>query len=255
MPTSTSPAASSSPPRRARRWCSSGATCPTAIPAYTLVQVSVNDLLMLVLFAPIVRYLVSGASSLDVPFQVLLYSVLVFIVVPLVAGVLLRQWFVRTQGRRVVRDGTAAALRACQHAGPARHARPDLRVPGRQHPRQAAARGAHRRADPDPGLLQLLADLRPDAAVPGRVRRRGARVRSSAPATSSNSRSRRPSRCSVPSPARRWRPSSACSSRCRSCCRCARCATARATGSRNRRECRRECVVSLYRQLVPLDPR
>jgi len=68
-------------------------------PAYTLVQVSVNDLLMLVLFAPIVRYLVSGASSLQVPFQVLLYSVLVFIVIPLAAGVLLRQWFVRTRGR------------------------------------------------------------------------------------------------------------------------------------------------------------
>jgi ACR3 family arsenite transporter len=67
-------------------------------PAYTLVQVSVNDLLMLILFAPIVRYLVSGASSLEVPFTVLLYSVLVFIVVPLVAGVLLRQWFVRTRG-------------------------------------------------------------------------------------------------------------------------------------------------------------
>jgi ACR3 family arsenite transporter len=67
-------------------------------PAYTLVQVSVNDLLMLILFAPIVRYLVSGASSLEVPFMVLLLSVLVFIVVPLTAGVLLRQWFVRTRG-------------------------------------------------------------------------------------------------------------------------------------------------------------
>jgi ACR3 family arsenite transporter len=67
-------------------------------PAYTLVQVSVNDLLMLILFAPIVRYLVSGASSLEVPFMVLLYSVLVFIVVPLVLGVLLRGWFVRTRG-------------------------------------------------------------------------------------------------------------------------------------------------------------
>ena len=39
-------------------------------PAYTLVQVSVNDLIMLVLFAPIVRFLVSGASSLAVPFMV-----------------------------------------------------------------------------------------------------------------------------------------------------------------------------------------
>jgi ACR3 family arsenite transporter len=68
-------------------------------PAYTLVQVSVNDLLMLVLFAPIVRFLVSGASSLHVPFGVLLYSVLVFIVIPLAAGVLLRQWSMRAKGR------------------------------------------------------------------------------------------------------------------------------------------------------------
>ncbi|MFN7922072.1 MAG: ACR3 family arsenite efflux transporter [Bryobacteraceae bacterium] len=67
-------------------------------PAYTLVQVSVNDLIMLVLFAPIVRFLVSGASSLEVPFQVLLYSVIVFIVVPLVAGVALRSWFVSRRG-------------------------------------------------------------------------------------------------------------------------------------------------------------
>jgi len=68
-------------------------------PAYTLVQVSVNDLLMLVLFAPIVRFLVSGASSLHVPFEVLLYSVLVFIVIPLTAGVLLRRLLIRAKGR------------------------------------------------------------------------------------------------------------------------------------------------------------
>jgi ACR3 family arsenite transporter len=40
--------------------------------AYTLVQVSVNDLIMLVRFVPIVQFLVHGASSLTVPFQVLL---------------------------------------------------------------------------------------------------------------------------------------------------------------------------------------
>ena len=67
-------------------------------PAYTLVQVSVNDLLMLFLFAPIVRFLVSGASSLHVPFAVLFYSVLVFIVIPLVAGLLLRRWFIGRHG-------------------------------------------------------------------------------------------------------------------------------------------------------------
>ena len=61
-------------------------------PAYTLVQVSVNDLIMLVLFAPIVRLLVSGASSLEVPLRVLWMSVLVFVVIPLLAGLLLRRW-------------------------------------------------------------------------------------------------------------------------------------------------------------------
>jgi len=68
-------------------------------PAYTLVQVSVNDLIMLFLFAPIVRFLVSGASSLTVPFMVLLYSVVAFIVIPLVAGVGLRIWLIRRHGK------------------------------------------------------------------------------------------------------------------------------------------------------------
>jgi ACR3 family arsenite transporter len=68
-------------------------------PAYTLVQVSVNDLIMLLLFAPIVRFLVSGASSLNVPFAVLLYSVIVFIVIPLLAGSVIRWLFVRRHGQ------------------------------------------------------------------------------------------------------------------------------------------------------------
>ena len=68
-------------------------------PAYTLVQVSVNDLIMLLLFAPIVRFLVNGASSLHVPFQVLLYAVAIFIVIPLVAGTLLRVYFIRAHGQ------------------------------------------------------------------------------------------------------------------------------------------------------------
>ena len=73
-------------------------------PAYTLVQVSVNNLIMLLLFAPIVGLLVSGASSLSVPFDVLLYSVLAFIVIPLAIGWGLRTWLVRQQGQRWVDD-------------------------------------------------------------------------------------------------------------------------------------------------------
>jgi arsenite transporter len=65
-------------------------------PAYTLVQVSLNDLIMLVLFAPIVGFLVTGASTLVVPFRVLLLSVITFIVIPLTLGalsrVILRRW-------------------------------------------------------------------------------------------------------------------------------------------------------------------
>jgi ACR3 family arsenite transporter len=67
-------------------------------PAYTLVQVSVNDLLMLVLFAPLVTFLVTGASDLKVPFGVLLYSVGIFIVVPLALGSVSRVLLLRHKG-------------------------------------------------------------------------------------------------------------------------------------------------------------
>ena len=68
-------------------------------PAYTLVQVSLNDLIMLVLFAPIVGLLVEGASNLVVPFRILLASVVVFIVIPLGIGSLTRVVLMRTRGR------------------------------------------------------------------------------------------------------------------------------------------------------------
>jgi ACR3 family arsenite transporter len=67
-------------------------------PAYTLVQVSVNDLIMLAAFVPIVTFLVSGASGLDVPFTVLLYSVVIFVVVPLGAGSISRRILISRKG-------------------------------------------------------------------------------------------------------------------------------------------------------------
>ncbi|GAB4483162.1 MAG: ACR3 family arsenite efflux transporter [Thermodesulfovibrionales bacterium] len=67
-------------------------------PGYTLVQVSVNDLLMLVFFAPIVKFLVAGASNLIVPFGILFTSVLVFIVIPLAAGVVTRSLLIKSKG-------------------------------------------------------------------------------------------------------------------------------------------------------------
>ena len=79
-------------------------------PAYTLVQVSVNDLIMLVAFAPIVTLLVSGASALTVPFVVLLYAVTLFIVIPLAAGSLTRAWLVRTRGLEWFEQSFLSAL-------------------------------------------------------------------------------------------------------------------------------------------------
>lgn len=69
-------------------------------PAYTLVQVAVNDLLMLVLFVPIIGFLVSGASSLTVPYSVLWYSVLAFIVIPLTIGTIARMLLIQRRGEQ-----------------------------------------------------------------------------------------------------------------------------------------------------------
>ena len=66
-------------------------------PAYTLVQVAVNDLIMLVAFAPIVMFL-CGVSGVVVPSAVLITSVLVFIVIPLAAGWITRTVLLKTHG-------------------------------------------------------------------------------------------------------------------------------------------------------------
>ncbi len=66
-------------------------------PAYTLVQVSVNDLIMLFAFAPIVAFLL-GISNIAVPWDTLLLSVLLYIVVPLVAGYITRVMLIRSKG-------------------------------------------------------------------------------------------------------------------------------------------------------------
>jgi ACR3 family arsenite transporter len=66
-------------------------------PAYTLVQVALNDLIMLVAFAPLVVLLL-GVSSIAVPYDVLLYSVLLYIAIPLAAGALSRAVLLRMRG-------------------------------------------------------------------------------------------------------------------------------------------------------------
>ncbi|MCB0479147.1 MAG: ACR3 family arsenite efflux transporter [Crocinitomicaceae bacterium] len=54
---------------------------------YTLIQVSINDLILLVAFIPIVQFLL-GITDLVIPYEVLISSVVTFVVIPLVAGML-----------------------------------------------------------------------------------------------------------------------------------------------------------------------
>ncbi|GAA5194080.1 ACR3 family arsenite efflux transporter [Ferrimonas gelatinilytica] len=63
-------------------------------PAYTLVQVSVNDLIMVVAFAPIAALLL-GVNEVLVPWQTLLLATGLYVALPLVAGVVARAWWLR----------------------------------------------------------------------------------------------------------------------------------------------------------------
>ena len=140
--------------------------------AYTLVQVAVNDLIMLALFVPIVRLLVTGASSLEVPFGVLLWSVIVFIVIPLTAGTLLRSQLMAARGREWF-EGTLLPLRAGNDRRVAGDAGVDLRLSGGQHHQPVRARATDRGADHAAGLLQRVTGLRLDEVAEGGARRGG----------------------------------------------------------------------------------
>lgn len=66
-------------------------------PAYTVVQVATNDLIILIAFIPIVKFLL-GVSKVSVPWDTLILSVILFVVVPLAAGVITRVFISRKKG-------------------------------------------------------------------------------------------------------------------------------------------------------------
>jgi arsenite transporter len=68
-------------------------------PNYTLVQVSVNDLIILVAFIPIVGLLL-GITNVSIPYDTLVASVIIFVVVPLVAGVITQRIILRAKGEK-----------------------------------------------------------------------------------------------------------------------------------------------------------
>src|SRR6056297_3917752 len=65
--------------------------------AYTLIQVSVNDIVLVFAYAPLVMFLL-GLSELTVPWNTVLLSVILYVVVPLTAGYLSRKYLIKNKG-------------------------------------------------------------------------------------------------------------------------------------------------------------
>ncbi|WP_128516463.1 ACR3 family arsenite efflux transporter [Tabrizicola thermarum] len=75
-------------------------------PNYTLVQVSLNDLVMVVAFAPIVAFLL-GVTDIAVPWETLILSTVLYVVIPLATGALTRSALIRQGGEGAVAAFTA----------------------------------------------------------------------------------------------------------------------------------------------------
>ncbi len=125
-------------------------------PLFTLSQVALNDTIMVFAFAPIVALLL-GLSSITVPWDTLLTSVVLYIVIPVLIAQAWRKALL-TQGTGRVRC-RAGDDRALVDHGAAGHAGAAVCLPGRSDPQAAAGHRDAGGADPDPGLLQLGAGL------------------------------------------------------------------------------------------------
>ncbi len=79
-------------------------------PLYTLVQVSINDLIILVAFIPLVGLLL-GVSGVEIPYGTLVTSVILFVAVPLLAGYLVRRWLLASKGAPWFENTFLAALK------------------------------------------------------------------------------------------------------------------------------------------------
>jgi ACR3 family arsenite transporter len=78
---------------------------------YTLVQVSLNDLIMVFAFAPLVALLL-GVTDIVVPWETLLLSVVLYVVIPLIAGVITRMRLIRRAGPGAAGEGAVARFTA-----------------------------------------------------------------------------------------------------------------------------------------------
>jgi ACR3 family arsenite transporter len=78
---------------------------------YTLVQVSVNDIILLFAFIPIVGFLL-GVTNIEIPYEVLISSVVIFVVIPLTAGYLSNKFLLRRKGEAWFKDVFLSKLKS-----------------------------------------------------------------------------------------------------------------------------------------------
>ena len=102
-------------------------------PNYTLVQVSLNDVIMVFAFAPIVAVLL-GVTDIAVPWETLVLSVVLYVVLPLVAGVATRSWLMRREGGESAVARFTAQIKASLYClGAAADGGAAVRVSGQCH--------------------------------------------------------------------------------------------------------------------------
>lgn len=66
-------------------------------PEYTLVQVAINDLILLIAFIPIVKFFL-GITNIVIPYDTLISSVVIFVVIPVVAGFICNKTLIKANG-------------------------------------------------------------------------------------------------------------------------------------------------------------
>ena len=145
-------------------------------PTYTLVQVSVNDVIMIFAFAPIVALLL-GVTDIAVPWETLILSVGLYILIPLAAGAVTRQWLARTSRGEDAEAAVArftAAVKPFSVIGLLATVVLLFGFQGQIILRAAAADRADRRSAAHPVLRHLCARLCSGLGLARAVQRRGA---------------------------------------------------------------------------------
>ena len=82
-------------------------------PNYTLVQVSVNNVIMVFAFAPLAALLL-GINAIAVPWLTLLLSVVLYVLLPLVAGILIRTLWLKVQSRKSAPQSLSVLMARCK---------------------------------------------------------------------------------------------------------------------------------------------